>query len=187
MTRAVDEHPLLLFYRRTGHRVPLQIADVPEQVAGVRVRGGWADIGRPAGAAHQLSLPLRLDAGGNRSFVLGRPDVFGEQDLRLGTLLWRLLSGLDRQLDVLGRARPDPTAAVRLTPRQQAVLGLLAEGCTAAAIGHRLLIAERTVHKHLERVYAALGVSDRLTAVLRARDLGLLAPVRDLLEDAPTP
>jgi len=30
------------------------------------------------------------------------------------------------------------------------------------------------VHKHLERVYAKLGVSDRVSAVLRAQRLGLL-------------
>ena len=35
-------------------------------------------------------------------------------------------------------------------------------------------MAERTVHKHLERVYAKFGVSDRVSAVLRAQRLGIL-------------
>ena len=61
-----------------------------------------------------------------------------------------------------------------LTPRELAVLELLASGLTAAAIGHRLGIAERTVQTHLQHRYAKLGVSDRLDAVLRARRIGLL-------------
>lgn len=68
----------------------------------------------------------------------------------------------------------DVAGAVRLTPRELRVLELLAEGHTAGAIARRLQIAERTVQKHLERVYAKIGVSDRLAAVLRAQRIGLL-------------
>ncbi len=175
-TRAAQEHPLLRFYLRTGRRVPLQIVDVPEHIAGPRITGGWSEIGRDVGAAHQLAIPLRLGPGRHRAFVLGRPEVFGPHEIELAHLLWRLLTALDRQRATLLRAGPEPdvAAALSLTPRQQAVLALLADGHTAAAIGRRLLIAERTVHKHLEHLYAKLGVTDRLAAVLRARDLGLL-------------
>jgi DNA-binding NarL/FixJ family response regulator len=55
-----------------------------------------------------------------------------------------------------------------------AVLGLVADGLTAAAAARRLVGDERTVHKHLERVYAKLGVSDRVSAVLRAQRIGIL-------------
>ncbi|MDN5859207.1 MAG: helix-turn-helix transcriptional regulator, partial [Pseudonocardia sp.] len=74
---------------------------------------------------------------------------------------------------------PDATEvanAVRLTPRELAVLDLLAAGHTAGAMGRRLQIAERTVQKHLERIYTKLGVTDRLSAVLRAQRIGVLAP-----------
>ena len=66
------------------------------------------------------------------------------------------------------------TAGLQLTPRELTVLGLLVEGLTAAAIGRRLEIGERTVQKHLEHAYTKLGVGDRLSAVLRAQHLGLL-------------
>jgi DNA-binding NarL/FixJ family response regulator len=66
--------------------------------------------------------------------------------------------------------------APQLTAREGEVLRLLAEGLTAAAIGRRLGISERTVHKHKERVYAKLGASDRLMAVLLAQRHGLLPP-----------
>lgn len=72
-----------------------------------------------------------------------------------------------------GRERPAVEEA-RLTGRELTVLHLLAEGLTAEAIGRRLAISTRTVHKHLEHVYAKFGTGDRLTTVLRAQHAGLL-------------
>jgi ATP/maltotriose-dependent transcriptional regulator MalT len=63
-----------------------------------------------------------------------------------------------------------------VTGREREVLKLLATSSTAARIGRELRISERTVHKHLENLYGKLGVHDRLAAVLRAQDLGLLEP-----------
>ena len=57
------------------------------------------------------------------------------------------------------------------------MLALLAEGLTAASIGRRLMITERTVHKHLQHSYTKLGVTDRLGAVLHAQRIGLLPAV----------
>lgn len=87
-----------------------------------------------------------------------------------------LLLGLGRQCRALVGRGADPAVArdLRLTARQLAVLALLADGLTAAAICRRLGISERTVHKHLEHLYARLRVGDRLSAVLRAREHGLL-------------
>ncbi|MFV2087768.1 LuxR C-terminal-related transcriptional regulator [Micromonospora sp. LOL_021] len=74
-----------------------------------------------------------------------------------------------------GAAVP-PVRLPRLTVREQQILRLLADGLTARAIGHRLLLSPRTVAKHQERMYRKFGTSDRLTTVLRAQRLGLLPP-----------
>jgi DNA-binding CsgD family transcriptional regulator len=60
---------------------------------------------------------------------------------------------------------------VQLTPREREVLAWVARGKTNAEIA-RLLWLAGTVHKHLENVYAKLGVSTRTAAV--ARFLGLI-------------
>ena len=81
----------------------------------------------------------------------------------------------------LRSALPDIAQATRLTVRELTVLGLVAEGLTAAAAARRLAVAEGTVHKHLQNVYRKLGVRDRLGAVLRAQQLGVLraTPARE--------
>jgi DNA-binding NarL/FixJ family response regulator len=62
-----------------------------------------------------------------------------------------------------------------LTPRQIEVLMLLAAGHGNKEIRHRLNIAERTVRAHLTEVFHLLGVHSRMQAIVRARELGLLA------------
>ena len=61
-----------------------------------------------------------------------------------------------------------------LSPRQLDVLALLAEGHANKEIRFRLDIAERTVRAHLTELFAALGVSTRVHAILRAREIGLI-------------
>lgn len=51
---------------------------------------------------------------------------------------------------------------------------LLAGGNTVEAIARRVGCSPRTVHRQLGRIYTKLGVPDRLTAISRAHELGLL-------------
>ena len=54
-----------------------------------------------------------------------------------------------------------------LTRREREIVGLLAEGRSNAEIASALWIAPGTVRKHLENVYAKLGVRTRTAAVAR--------------------
>jgi DNA-binding CsgD family transcriptional regulator len=172
-------HPILRYYLATRDWRPFQVCDVPERFADRAVLGNWLAVAGAWGVPAQLALPVHTDTQSHRAFVLGRADPFTAGEMQLAATLHRLLCGLDRQVStlrprVLDPAVPDVATSLHLTPRELAVLGLLSDGLTAAAIGRRLLIAERTVHKHLERVYTKLGAHDRLGAVLHAQRLGLL-------------
>jgi len=59
--------------------------------------------------------------------------------------------------------------AARLPPRQQEVLGLLAEGLTNKEIARRLGISPATVKIHVSRVMTWLGAANRTDAVARAQ------------------
>jgi DNA-binding CsgD family transcriptional regulator len=60
----------------------------------------------------------------------------------------------------------------RLTAREREVLDLVAEGRTNAEIAERLWISPETVRKHLENVYAKLGVHTRTAAAALLRGNG---------------
>lgn len=62
------------------------------------------------------------------------------------------------------------TAGVTLSPRESEVLRLVAQGLANKQIARALGITERTVKAHLGRVFRELGVLDRTSAALWARD-----------------
>ncbi|WP_127499891.1 response regulator transcription factor [Actinoplanes solisilvae] len=73
---------------------------------------------------------------------------------------------------LLARNRPD-TALARLSPREQDVLALMAEGLGNTAIAEKLVVTEGAVHKHIRSIFAKLDLAPddradrRVTAVLR--------------------
>jgi two-component system nitrate/nitrite response regulator NarL len=62
----------------------------------------------------------------------------------------------------------------RLTPREQQVLNLIADGCSAPEMAKRLNLSQGTVKSHLHSLYQTLGVSERAAAVAEAMRRGLL-------------
>ena len=60
-----------------------------------------------------------------------------------------------------------------LTDREREVLDLMALGLRNRAIGERLGMAEKTVRNHVSVVLQKLQVTDRTSAVIKARDAGL--------------
>lgn len=69
------------------------------------------------------------------------------------------------------RARAPETP---LTPRQQEVLELLADGASTTAIAQKLFLSEQTVRNHVREILRRLGARSRLAAVAAARRDGLV-------------
>lgn len=63
-----------------------------------------------------------------------------------------------------------PAPGADLSLREREVLDLIAEGLANKQIARRLGIAERTVKVHVGNVFRRIGVSDRTSAALWARD-----------------
>jgi two-component system, NarL family, nitrate/nitrite response regulator NarL len=61
-----------------------------------------------------------------------------------------------------------------LTPREQAVLELAADGLSTREIAIRLRVASATVKTHLQSIYHKLDVPDRTSAVAAAMRRGML-------------
>jgi DNA-binding NarL/FixJ family response regulator len=71
---------------------------------------------------------------------------------------------------VAGALLPTPGDGPTLSPREEEVLRLVAQGLANKQIGRALGITERTVKAHLGRVFREIGVLDRTSAALWARD-----------------
>lgn len=65
-------------------------------------------------------------------------------------------------------------ARLGITQREYEILRLIAEGLSNREIGERAFIAENTVKTHSSRLFDKLGVSRRVQAVQRARELRLI-------------
>jgi DNA-binding CsgD family transcriptional regulator len=132
--------------------------------------GMYTDLYRPKGIEHELMLtlpagPASAPSPGRtlRLFLFREPGRdFSETDRAALTLLRPHL------LQAYAEAEQHRRPALRLTPRQRELLGLVAAGHTNAQIARRLGVTEGTVRKHLENIYARLQVSSRTAAVVRA-------------------
>lgn len=76
--------------------------------------------------------------------------------------------------DIPGAASATNPPAPRLTPREQEVLQLAADGGSTRAIAEVLVLSPGTVKTHFEHVYDKLGVRDRASAVAAGLRRGLI-------------
>lgn len=128
----------------------------------------WARIGCP----HERAQALTFGDEGARLTAL---DLFES----LGA--WATAEVLRRELVAQGvrrvPARPEPARPrnpADLTSRERQVLELMARGYSNPDIAERLVISTGTVKAHTSSIYGKLGVSNRVQALDKARELRLL-------------
>lgn len=75
---------------------------------------------------------------------------------------------------LLNAASETPLSGSDLTPREQEVLELMAQGLTNPEIAERLIVSCSTARAHVSSILSKLGVSNRAEAVARAFRLKLI-------------
>jgi DNA-binding NarL/FixJ family response regulator len=74
---------------------------------------------------------------------------------------------------------PVITDLPRLTPRELTVIRLLSQGLANKQIARQLGLSIETIKEYASTAYRKLGATDRVTALFRAQELGLLQPRRE--------
>lgn len=134
-----------------------------EDAVGLLARAG---LPYEAGRA-RVALACALRALGRNEAARAEFDRAREALLNLGAAAQERRT---RQLQVGHRTR----GPARLTPREQEVLALVAQGRTNAEIAVSLVLSEHTVHRHVANILAKLGASSRAAAVAAAAEQNLL-------------
>lgn len=149
-------------------------------------RGSASSSG--VGDASAAEIPLSSSPGVLQLLAVSRQNAFTAQELEVLRFAQPYLAELDLHLqrlerlpgsgqDILdGTDHGEPGSRYGITDREFEVLTLLSECRLATSIAAKMSISPRTVHKHLGSLYQKLKTHDRLTAVTRARGLGLLPP-----------
>jgi DNA-binding CsgD family transcriptional regulator len=146
---------------------------------------GLRELATLLGCAEVADMLVVRDQDELGAIVVGRRECFRPLELELLVALHPALAalelhlrGADGQVTPGGREVDEDSSAVAaqhgLTPREVQVVRLLADGLMATSIAARIGVSPRTVHKHLQSLYAKLDTHDRLLAVNRARSLGLM-------------
>jgi DNA-binding CsgD family transcriptional regulator len=120
------------------------------------------EVCRPLGVDYVMKIFLPVTTGGTAFvFDAGCRD-FTERDRAVLDVLAPHLTRLHRRA---ASQRPPAAAASILTSREQQVMRLVAEGLSNGEVANALFLAPGTVRKHLDNIYAKLGVHNRTAAV----------------------
>jgi LuxR family maltose regulon positive regulatory protein len=100
------------------------------------------------------------------------PAVTQYAHLLLESFSWSIKK---RPASISESVRPDQKGVVeRLSERELEVLRLMAKGLSNPAIAERLYLSTNTLKAHTQTIYRKLEVHNRLEAVNKAREIGLL-------------
>jgi DNA-binding CsgD family transcriptional regulator len=151
--------------------------------------GQWVLSSRPAGLVAIVAIvffgvAVALEDADRTSMILVGAAVFITAVIvrvQAAALASVLSNGRRRRPNVKSWVAPlsldgthqSPLAVQSLTRRELEVARLAAEGYTAAEIGRRLFIGDRTVESHLAGAYAKLGINSRLQLIRMADRLGV--------------
>jgi DNA-binding CsgD family transcriptional regulator len=149
---------------RTGDIVSVTIDTDFASVREYRKTGMYADFDRVYGVEHEIRVCL--PAGGPQRtlrllFARGPGPGFTERDRAVLTLLRPHLQAAYIAAERRRRG------LLPLTARQREILQYVAAGFSNGQIARRLRVSEATVRKHLENIFARLGVTSRTAAVAR--------------------
>ncbi len=169
--RMLREHPIFMWAPQQLVWPVVRLSDVATRQQ-LQNSPLYRDVLLPVGAAYSVFIFVS-SAQSNQwvYFVANRPDRdFADDAVEVAAMLQPVLVAA---LARWSEAQATPPV-VRLTTRERAVLGFLATGLTAEAMARALQSQSATVRKHLQNTYRKLDVQDRLGAVIRARELGIL-------------
>jgi DNA-binding CsgD family transcriptional regulator len=139
-----------------------------------RVIQSCADAGEQARLLPQVPMKMKLADYTTAMLPLTPAGTGGALVIRAPVIVSALREYFEMLWDRATplRPRPGPAPADRLTPAQQSVLEMMAEGLADAVIARRAGVSVTTVRRHIAAIMRRLNVSSRFTAGAAAQRKG---------------
>ena len=150
-------------------------ASVMDDPVARRVIQACADAGEHARLLPRVPMKMKLADHTTAMLPLTPAGTAGALVIRAPVIIAALREYFEMLWDRATPLRPDRAAAAsagRLTPAQQAVLELMAEGLLDDAIARRAGLSTTTVRRHIAAIMKRLGVSSRFAAGAAAQRKG---------------
>ena len=163
-----------------------EVDPIPQHAQQVTAPFWWSDVAKLPGLSEAaidylddltqahlgdgLGVPVFGPHGRNGYFGIG----FGEanpqvEHVRIVEIQWACQLGHQRYCDLLAAELEKPAS---LSTREREIIHWVVRGKSNSVIADLLGISAHTVDTHMRRVYQKFGVSDRVTAALRALAMG---------------
>ena len=174
------QNALAAWHLRTRDGRPLRFSDIVTRDE-LHATDLYREVYAHLGVEYQIAFTLPSPSGRVMAIVLSRCEHdFTDNERELLTIARpHLIQAYRNALEFADHAgepqRPASTGpderalqTLGLTATQARVLRRIAPGASTPEIAHDLQIAQRTVHKHLQRIYRVLKVNDRAGAAKKA-------------------
>lgn len=158
----VPQHPIIVHREETGNARAVKLSDVASRRS-LRRLEIYDEFFHPYGIEYSMSIriPLSVDLVVDIGCTRVSKD-FTERDRALLDLTRLPLAHILRSAGAAGTEAL--ITRLGLTAREASVLRLVGAGMSNAAVADVLFISSGTVRKHLEHIYAKLGVGNRTEA-----------------------
>jgi len=165
--------PLPAYGGRVRCRAVYDAAAMESPVAR-RVIQACADAGEQARLLPRVPMKMKLADHTTAMLPLTPAGTAGALVIRAPVIITALREYFEMLWDRATplQPRPGPAVAGQLTPAQQSVLELMAQGLTDAVIARRAGVSVTTVRRHITAIMTRLGVSSRFAAGAAAQRKG---------------
>lgn len=173
MRERLDTHALLAHYAQRRSMDVLDVRDV-SRLAVWRRSLAYNVIRAEFGVREHMAIPVAYVEGSFLVYAIGKEQrAYEQQERDIADWVQRVLLRFSAHHRSALGAAPQMISANSLTPRELAVLNALSSGETRGAAARALSISPRTLDKHVENVFAKLGVNSLVAALgVLGRDIG---------------